>query len=140
MYRYSTSRQWGRLAVMRLEGRDTPAATFQASGAVAGGLPLVEVLAPDGSSVARFEAFEPGFRGGVRAVAAELDGDPNTVEVIAAAGPGGGPHVKVFRINLANGDAVSELASFFAFEPGFTGGVRVASGNVGGPGAGQEII
>jgi hypothetical protein len=141
MKRYSFStRRRGWLAVTQLEGRDNPA-PFQAFGAAAGGLPLVDVTGPDGASIARFAAYDAAnFRGGVRAAVAELDGNANTLEVITGAGPGGGPHVKVFRIDPANGNAVSELASFFAFEPGFTGGVRVAAGNVGGTDARQEII
>src|SRR5688572_16099408 len=39
-------------------------------------------------------------------------------DIIAAAGPGGAPHIKVF-----NGETGAESASFFAFSPSFTGGV-----------------
>ena len=115
-----------RPSVNELEGRENPASLFTAAGAAAGGTPLVDVFRPDGTVLAQFSAFDQTFLGGVRAVAAELDGNASTVEVIAAAGPGGGPHVKVFSVNTTTG-AVSDLASFFAFEPSFTGGVRVAA-------------
>src|SRR5439155_6422464 len=54
--------------------------------------------------------------------------------VAAGADAGGGPHVKVF-------DALtgSLFASFFAFDPRFTGGVHVAVGDVNGDGQ-QDII
>src|SRR5262249_50784160 len=59
------------------------------------------------------------------------------------AGAGGGPEVKAF-----SGTNLAVLADFFAFAPGFTGGVRVAAGRVNadlvpdfvvgtGPGGGQ---
>ena len=82
------------LTVCRLEPRDTPALGYTAFGAAAGGLPLVEVDRPDGTALARFLAFDPAFRGGVRAAVAELDGNLNTVEVVVGAGAGGGPHVR----------------------------------------------
>ena len=45
-------------------------------------------------------------------------------EIIAGAGAGGGPQVRVF-------DSEGQLMSaFFAFDPGFTGGVNVATGRV----------
>jgi hypothetical protein len=132
-----------RPTVNQLEGRDTPAATvlstasvvspatlgFFASGAVAGGTPLVEVDRPDGSILTRFEAFETSFRGGVRVAVGEFDGNPSTVEVVATAGPGGGPVVKVFAVDTTTG-AVSTIAEFLAYEPSFRDGVRVAVGRV----------
>jgi hypothetical protein len=114
-----------------LEARDNPASLFTASGAAAGGLPLVEVDRPDGTTLARFEAFEPGFTGGVRAAVGELDGNTNTVEVVAAAGPGGGPRVRVFSVDINTG-AVTSLVDTFVFEPSFRDGVRVAVGQIGG--------
>ena len=128
-----------RLTLTELETRETPATNFLAFGAAAGGTPLVEVLRPDGTSLARFEAFDSAFRGGVRAVAAELDGDPNTVEVIAGAGPGGSPHVTIWSVDVDSGTVVPR-ASFFAFNADFRGGVRVAAGQVAGLGDREQIV
>jgi uncharacterized repeat protein (TIGR01451 family) len=80
--------------------------------------------------IASFFAYAPAFTGGVRVAAADVDGD-GRAEIITGAGPGGGPHVRVFR--LVGGTPV-EIAGFFAYAPGFTGGVFVAGGDVTGDG------
>ena len=72
-----------------------------------------QVAGPLGS----FLAFDSTFTGGVYVAAADVDGD-GIPDIIAGAGQGGGPHVKVF-----SGTDGSLLHSFFAFESGFTGGV-----------------
>ncbi|MBC8107453.1 MAG: VCBS repeat-containing protein [Anaerolineae bacterium] len=66
----------------------------------------------------------PSFTGGVRVAASDLTGD-GLADIVTGAGPGAGPHVKVFdRTNL------SEVRSFFAYGPGFNGGVYVAAGDL----------
>ena len=50
-----------------------------------------------------------------------MNGD-GSADIITGAGAGGGPHVKVF-----NGATHAVLQSFFATDPGFTGGVNVAT-------------
>ena len=67
--------------------------------------------------------------------AADLNGD-GVADIITGAGPGGGPHVRAF--SLAGG-GVTEVASFYAYDPSFTGGVTVAGGDVNGDGI-AEII
>ena len=75
------------------------------------------------TEVASFFAYDPAFPGGVSVAAADLTGD-GVAEIITGAGPGGGPHVRAF--SLAGG-VVTEVASFFAYDPAFPGGVHVAA-------------
>ena len=67
--------------------------------------------------------------------AADVTGD-GVAEIITGAGPGGGPHVRAF--SLAGG-VVTEVASFYAYGPAFTGGVHVAGADLTGDGV-AEII
>jgi len=49
----------------------------------------------------------------------DVDGS-GLARIITGAGPGGGPHVRTFTPAAVPG------LSFFAYDPGFTGGVFVA--------------
>ncbi len=99
----------------------------------AGHAPEVRVFQPDGTLTYRFLAYEPNFLGGVRVATGDITGD-GVADIITGAGPSGGPHVKVF-----DGVSGNEIRSFFAFDPGFLGGVYVASGDVNGDGL-SDII
>ncbi len=99
-----------------------------AVGAGAGGGPQVNVYFNDGTLVRSFNAYDPAFRGGVRVATADLNGD-GIKDVITAAGPGGGPHVRIF--DGATGAVVRE---WMAYDPAFRGGVFVAAGDVTGDG------
>ena len=79
-----------------------------------------------------FYAYDESFTGGVRTATADVnfDGAP---DIITAAGPGGGPHVKVF--DGKTGEQLDgDIGSFFAYESNFTGGVFVAAGDLNGDG------
>ena len=73
-----------------------------------------------------FFAFDPHFKGGVYVAAGDTDGD-GKADIVTGAGAGGGPQVSIFR-----GLDDTMLSSFFAFAPSYTGGVRVAAGDVNG--------
>lgn len=98
-------------------------------GANAGGGPQVNVYDKVNGTQVNFFAFDPAFRGGIRVAGGDVTGD-GVEDVIAAAGPGGGPNVKVF--DGANNYA--EIRNFFAYSPYFSSGIYVASGDVNGDG------
>ena len=79
-----------------------------------------------------FLSYGENFRGGVNVTTGDIDGDGKD-EIITGAGPGGGPHVRLFD----SGGKV--LGQFFAYNKNFRGGVNVASGDVDNDGL-AEII
>jgi predicted outer membrane repeat protein len=99
-------------------------------GAGAGGGPHVRVLDPaTGAEVLGFFAYDAAFAGGVQVAACALGTTDGVPEIVTGAGPGGGPHVKVF--NGATGALVpGTIGSFFAYDVGFTGGVAVGCADV----------
>ena len=99
------------------------------TGADAGGGPDVRAFdAATNEQLDTFFPYNPLFTGGVRVAVGDVNGD-GVPDIITAAGPGGGPDVGVF-----SGADGSTLFHFFAFNPLFTGGVFVASGDVNGDG------
>ena len=93
---------------------------------------LIKITDQDGKVEKEFLAFDKKFKGGVNLAAGDINGDGQE-EIIAAAGPGGGPHVKIFNFN-------GELkGQWFAFKNDFRGGVRVATADVNRDGR-DEII
>jgi hypothetical protein len=73
-----------------------------------------------------FFAFEPSVRNGTFVATGDLDGD-GIAELIAGAGPGGGPRVTAFAgRSLGREGIVTPVANFFAFDPSDRRGVRVA--------------
>ena len=86
-----------------------------------GGGPNVRVInGATGAELGSFFAFDPTFIGGVFVAAADVNND-GFAEIVVGAGPGGGPHVKIF-----DGRTFAEKESFFAYDPSFRGGVSVA--------------
>jgi hypothetical protein len=105
-----------------------------------GGGPHVEVFEgkgltngtfdPTKSLIASFFAYSPLFTGGAYVAAADVNND-GYADIIAGAGNGGGPHVQVFDGKaLAVGTPPTVLASFFAYDPSFRGGVTVAGADI----------
>ncbi len=102
-----------------------PQQSILVTGAGAGGGPQVNVFNGDTNEIlAQFNAFNPGFTGGVQVAVGDVNND-GISDVLCGAGPGGGPQVRVL-----SGADFSELYSFFAFDPAFTGGVNIAAGDI----------
>lgn len=113
----------------------TSAVTYTVTGASAGGVPEVRVFLPNSqTALYTFLAFPGSFLGGVRVATVDVNGD-QIPDIIVAAGPGGRSQVMAIdgsKLNqtLADGEIAPSaiLASFYAFDPNFNGGVFVAAG------------
>ncbi|NBR07871.1 MAG: VCBS repeat-containing protein, partial [Planctomycetes bacterium] len=87
-----------------------------------GGGPAIVVLDSEtGAVMESFFAFDPAFTGGVFITAQDFNGD-GILDIIAGAGAGGGPEVRIF-----DGTNLSIARAFFAYDQAFTGGVTVAA-------------
>lgn len=88
-----------------------------------GGGPHVRIFDRSGNLLNQFFAYASGFRGGVSLAVTDTNGDGRE-EIITGAGPGGGPHVRIFDYRgLVRG-------GFFAFSTDYRKGIRVAAGNL----------
>lgn len=95
------------------------------TGTERGGGPQIRVFSSDGCLInPGFFAYAKNFRGGVSVSVADTNNN-GSMEIIAGAGYGGGPHVRIF-------DASGKLLSpgFMAFDPSFRGGVTVATADI----------
>lgn len=84
--------------------------------------PQVNVFHADGTQVIQggVFAYAKTFLGGVHVAVGDLDGD-GKAEVVTTPGPGGGPHVRVWK------GTMEPLRDFFAYETGMNDGVTVAT-------------
>ena len=90
------------------------------TGAGPGGAPHVKVFdGASGNIISQWFAYAENFTGGVFVAAGNIDND-GIIEIVTGAGPGGGPHVKVFK-----GATDVIISQWFAYAEDFTGGVRV---------------
>jgi uncharacterized protein (TIGR03118 family) len=101
---------------------------FAVVAADAGGGPHVKVFDADDNVIRSFFAFDSAFHGGVRVAVGDVNGD-GTPDIVTAAGPSGGPQIRVF-----SGADGSVLYSFFAYDTSFRGGLSVAVGDTNGDG------
>lgn len=112
-----------RLQCERLETRDTPAGIVAVG--PESGLPVVRVLDAQNLTERFFiQAFDSTFRGGVRVAVGDVNND-GTPDIVAAAGAGDQPLVRVF-----SGKDGRFLREIVAYDPRFRGGVFVAVGDV----------
>ena len=92
------------------------------AGAGFGGGPAIAILnSQTGEVMEAFFAFDQAFTGGVFVAVQDVNGD-GILDIIAGAGPTGGPEVRIF-----DGSNLTVLRSFYAYAVDFTGGVSVAS-------------
>jgi hypothetical protein len=90
------------------------------------------VLANNRTVVANFFVFESTFRNGAFVAIGDVNGD-GFGDLVAGAGPGGGPRVRILdgRLLLQSPQGVQaagiELASYFTSDPNFRGGVTVTT-------------
>ncbi|MFA5070714.1 MAG: FG-GAP-like repeat-containing protein [Patescibacteria group bacterium] len=97
-----------------------------------GGGPQVRIFDSRGNVLSQFFAYAPTFRQGFNVAIGDVDGD-GIADIVTVAGPGGGPHVRVFdwQGNLK--------AQFFAYDLLFRRGMKVAVGDVTGDGLADII-
>lgn len=110
-------------------------------GAGTGGPPVVRVFDSTSTGVAaplrETFAYVSTFTGGVRVASADCNNDGRD-DVITAAGPGGGPHVKIIDAFLF--DPNQPIDEFFAYDATFLGGVYVAAGELDGVPTRKDIV
>ncbi len=92
--------------------------------------PTVTVIDATTSAVrAQFQAFETGFRGGLRAALGDLDNDGGD-EIVVAAGPGRPGEIRVFTLEGVERPGFRSVP----FGPAYRDGLEVAVGDVNGDG------
>ena len=109
---------------------------FIAVGASAGGSPTVNVYdVGTGNLRYTFDAYEPGFTGGVRVAVGDVNED-GVDDIVTAPGVGGGDRIKVY-------DGATLAVIFdgnLLGDPNFRGGAYVAVGDVDGSGDNEIIV
>ena len=101
------------------------------------GPPLVQVFDAGGGLLGQFLAYHPNFDGGVYVASGDVNGD-GFADIVTGPGLGGGPHVRVFD-SITGNQIAGPLGGFFAYDPAFAGGVRVAAGDLDGDGFAEVI-
>jgi hypothetical protein len=105
------------------------------TGAGPGGGPHVKAFSgADGTELMSFFAYDTSFSGGITVAAGDTNGD-GKADIVTGAGPGGGPHVRVF-----DGATAALVNEFFAYEATFTGGVRVGVVDANGDGKADLVF
>ena len=84
-----------------------------------GGGPHIRIFNNVGFVLGQFFAFDKKFRGGVNIALGDINNDKK-MEIIAGAGPGGTPHLRIYTIDG------TLLESFYAYDKDFSGGLNVS--------------
>ncbi|QGJ69990.1 Hypothetical protein PBC10988_16790 [Planctomycetales bacterium 10988] len=102
------------------------------TGTDAGEAGTVRVFDPSGEELMSFFPFTEEFTGGVRVATGDINGD-GILDIVMAAGPGGGPRVRVF--DSQTGEPITGgINDFYAYDEFFSGGVFIAVADVNGDG------
>jgi len=108
-----------RVAAADIDGKIANRQAEIITGPGPGGGPQVKVFDRRGQLRTQFFVFDKKFRGGLSVAAADVNRD-GAIEIVAAAGPGGGPHLRTFDT------AGNLLDSFYGLPETFRGGVNVS--------------
>ena len=103
------------------------------TGAGPGGGPHIRIFDSNFNVIGQFFAYDKNFRGGVSVATSDINND-GKVEIVTGAGPGGGPHIRIFDSNF------NVIGQFFAYDKNFRGGVSVATGDVNNDGKVEIIV
>src|SRR3989338_787324 len=77
-----------------------------------GGMPLVRIFSHTGEKMSEQLVYAEGFRGGVNLTCDDTDGNGKN-EIITGAGPGGGPHTRIWEWEMEKWKLKND---FFAFD------------------------
>ncbi|MDD5567293.1 MAG: putative glycoside hydrolase [Patescibacteria group bacterium] len=88
------------------------------------GGPHVRVFNGEGKLITSLFAYDQKFRGGVSVASGDINNDGKD-EIITGAGPGGGPHIRIF-----NDKAKAMTPGFFAFDKTWRNGIQVTVNDI----------
>ena len=101
---------------------------FAVGSGFGGGQSVVNVYDADGNQIQQFVPFGTHYSCGIVVATADVTGD-GVEDIIVGTAFGGGPNVKIF-----DGATFTQLVEFFAYDPGFRGGITLAAGDLDGDG------
>ncbi len=82
--------------------------------------------------------YNISFLGGVRVATGNINPEDEIPDIITAPGPAGGPNIRTFS-GFNGVEFPGAIGNFFAYDPGFLGGVYVAAGDFNGDGVADIV-